>query len=82
MVKINAARSLCLGLILAASSTNGEISTFPLWAFSSKADREGSSVTIGTIFAKQVSGEFLGHIVSHDCLLCELFAPSQGTEAL
>ena len=48
-----------------------------------EADRDVSFVPVGAVgTAEDVSGEFLGHLVSHGCLLCQLFAPSQGTEAL
>ena len=49
----------------------------------SKAYKDVSFIAVGAVgAAEDVSGEFLGHLVSHGCLLCQLFAPSQGTEAL
>ena len=40
-------------------------------------------VAVGAVgTAEHVSGKFLGHLVSHGCLLCQLFTPSQGIEAL
>ena len=49
----------------------------------SKAYWDVSFVAVGAVgTAEDVSGEFLGHLVSHGCLLCQLFAPSQGIEAL
>ena len=47
-----------------------------------EADRDVSFLSVGAVgTAEDISGEFLGHIVSHGCKLCQLIAPSQGTEA-
>ena len=49
----------------------------------SKAYWDIPLIAVGAIdTAEDVSGEFLGHLVSDGCLLCQLNDPSQGTEAL
>ena len=49
----------------------------------SKAYWDVSFVAVGAVgTAENVSGEFLGHLIAHGCLLCQLNDPSQGIEAL